>query len=85
MKTMFMAAAAALVISAGSAYAQGSPSVGGYADPGFWGTPAAQSGPQGGSVSQSNSGSIGAYATQTHAEHNGTWVFPADPFGGGNG
>jgi hypothetical protein len=82
MKTMFIAAAAALVLSVGSAYAQGA---GGYADPGFWGEPATQQAPQGQAVTQSNGGPIGTYATQTHAEHNGTWVFPADPFGGGNG
>jgi hypothetical protein len=80
MKTMFKAAAAALVLSVGSAYAQGA---GGYADPGFWGEPAAQQAPQGHAVTQS--GSVGTYATQAHTEHNGTWVFPADPFGGGNG
>jgi hypothetical protein len=85
MKTMFLAAAAALTLGMGSAFAQSSQSASGYVYPGFWGTPAAQSAPRSDSVSQSNGGSMGTYATQTHTEHNGTWLFPADPWGGGNG
>ena len=84
MKTMFLAAAAALTLGMGSAFAQSSPSARGCR-PRLLGTPAAQSAAQGDSVTHSNGGSIGTYATQTRAEHNGTWVFPADPFGSGNG
>ena len=83
MRMMFLAAAAALTIGAGSAYAQGSQSDSGYVVPGFWGVPAVQQAPQGHAVAQP--GSVGTYATQTHTEHNGTWLFPADPNGGGNG
>jgi hypothetical protein len=85
MRTMFLAATAALALGVGSAYAQGSQSADGYVFPDFWGTPAAQPVAKGQSVAQSNGDAIGTYATQTHTEHSGTWLFPADPWGGGNG
>jgi hypothetical protein len=84
MKTMFLAAAAVLSLGIGSAFAQGSPSASGYVYSGFWGTQTTQqSAPTGHPVAQPNGNAIGSYATRT--EHNGTWLFPPDPWGGGGG
>jgi hypothetical protein len=82
MKTIFLAAAAALTLGADSAFAQGGSSASGYVYPDFWGPQAAQAAPKGHSVTQSNGDAIGTY--MTHTDHsNGTWLFPADPWGGG--
>jgi hypothetical protein len=79
MRTMFLAAAVALTLGIGSAFAQESPSASGYVYPDFWGT--SQVAPRGHSVTQSNGNSVGTYAT--HTENNGTWLFPPNPLGGG--
>jgi hypothetical protein len=83
MKTIFLAAAAALTLGSGSAFARDNPSASGYVYPDFWAPQAAQPAPTGNSVIQSNRDAIGTYTT--HTDHNGTWLFPPDPWGGGGG
>jgi hypothetical protein len=81
MKTMYLAAAAALTLGIGSAYAQGSPGASGYVYPDFWGKQTAQTAPQGHAAIPSSGDSISTYVT--HTENNGTWLFPPNSLGGG--
>jgi hypothetical protein len=81
MKTMFLAAAAALTFGIGSAYAQASPSGSGYVYPDFWGNQTARTAPQDHAATQSSDDAISTFAT--HTENNGTWLFPPNPLGGG--
>ena len=80
-KMIFLAAAAALILGIGSAFAQGNPSASGYLYPDFWGPQAVPPAQTGNSPIQSNRDAIGTYTT--HTDHNGTWLFPPDPWGGG--
>jgi hypothetical protein len=74
MKTMFPAAAVALTLGIGSAYARPNPDL--------WGTQIAQqSAPNGHSVTPSKGDSVGAHAM--HTERNVTSLFPFSPLGGG--
>lgn len=81
MKTMLLAAAAVLTLGVGSAFAQSSPSAGGYVYPNFWGQDYSQPVAKGQSVTQSNGNSVGMYAT--HSRNAGTWLFPPNPNSGG--
>jgi hypothetical protein len=81
--TLMLATVATLGIGISSAFAQGSAAESGYVYPDFWGTAATQPAPQGHIVAQPNGDSVGTYVT--HSEHNGTWLFPPDPWDGGNG
>lgn len=83
MKTMMLAAAAALSLGIGSAYAQGEggPNGAGYAYPDFWGQAQAQHAPSGAATGQDN-GAIGTYMTRSN---HGTWLFPPSEGGGENG
>jgi hypothetical protein len=83
MKTMFFAAAIALTLGMGSSFAQSSPSASGYVYPNFWGDQAAQTATQGHAATQLSRGSIGTFATQTHTDVNGIWLFPPNPNSGG--
>jgi hypothetical protein len=83
MKTMFFAAAMALTLGMGSAFAQSSPSANGYVYPNFWGDQAAPTATQGHAATQSNGNLIGTFATQTQREPNGIWLFPPNPNNGG--
>jgi hypothetical protein len=75
MKTTLLAAAAALSLGIGSAFAQSTPSASGYVCPDFWGNQAAQTASQQGhAVTQSNGDPISTYPT--HAKPNGIWLFP---------
>ena len=79
MKTMLLAAAAALSLGVGSAYANESES-GGYVYPNYQfpthnAPPAAAA--QNGQASQ-------LYVTHSETVNHGTWLFPPDQFGGGN-
>jgi hypothetical protein len=83
MKTTLLAAAAVLTLGMGSAFAQSTPSASGYVYPDFWGDQTARTVPQQGhAVAQSNGDPISAYST--HAEQNGTWLFPPNS-NSGNG
>ena len=83
MKITLLAAAAVLSLGIGSAFAQSTPSASGYVYPDFWGDQAAQTAPQQGhAVTQSNGDPISTYST--HAEQNGTWLFPPNS-NSGNG
>jgi hypothetical protein len=74
MKTMLLAAAAALSLSASAAFAESEGGPNGYAIPDFWGKPAAQQSPI-------------ATGPVTHSylagSNRGTWLFPPNPNGGG--
>jgi hypothetical protein len=83
MKTMFLAGAVALTLGMGSAFAQSSASVSGYVYPNFWGDQPAQTTAQSHAATPLSGDPIGTYATQTHTENNGTWLFPPNPLGGG--
>ena len=79
MKTMFLAAAAVLSLGVGSAFAQTSPTEGGYVYPDYWATQTAQqSAPKSHPVAQSDGDAIGTYVT--HTQNDGTWLFPPDPW-----
>ena len=79
MKTIMLAATAALALSVGSAYAQSGGS--GYAFPDFWGDAAAQQAPAAPVTSNQAPGGVGTYVTQSS---HGTWLFPPNPNGGAN-
>jgi hypothetical protein len=82
LSTMLLVTVATLGIGMGSAFAQTSPGGSGYIYPDFWGNEASQSASQSPAVTQSNGDSVATYATQSR--HDGTWLFPPDPNGGGN-
>jgi hypothetical protein len=81
MKTMFLAAAAALTLGMGSAFAQNSPSASGYVYSNFWGQDYSQPAAKGQSVSRLNGNSVGIYTTRSR--NAGTWLFPPNPNSGG--
>jgi hypothetical protein len=83
MRTMFLAGAVALTLGMGSAFAQSSPSATGYVYPNFWGNQPAQTTTQSHAATPLSGDPIGAYATQTHTERNGIWLFAPNPNNGG--
>jgi hypothetical protein len=81
MKTMFLAAAAALSLGVGSAYAnEGGPVANTFFTelPGYIAQPPAQTVP---SVATAQSGQTHVYATGSQSK--GTWLFPPNQNGGG--
>ena len=80
MKTMMLAATAALALSVGSAYAQ-SNNGSGYAFPDFWGDAVTQQPAAAPATGNQANGGIGTYVTQSS---HGTWLFPPNPNSGAN-
>jgi hypothetical protein len=79
MKTMLLAAAAALSLGVGSAYANESES-GGYVYPNYQ-FPTHNAPP---AAAAQNGQGTGTYVTQSQTLNHGTWLFPPDQFGGGS-
>jgi hypothetical protein len=84
MKTMLLAAAAALSLGAGSAYAAGSGNQsGGYVYPDYVFPGSVYAGnrvPASPAVTAQNGQAVHAYAT--HSQSQGTWLFPPNMNGG---
>jgi hypothetical protein len=81
MKTMLLAAAAALSLGVGSAYANESgPQAGGYVYPNYQ-FPTHNAPP---AVAAQNGQASQLYVTHSETVNHGTWLFPPDQFGGGN-
>jgi len=81
MKTMLLAAAAALSLGVGSAYANESGGqAGGYVYPNYQ-FPTHNAPP---AAAAQNGQGTGTYVTQSQTLNHGTWLFPPDQFGGGS-
>jgi hypothetical protein len=81
MKIMLLAAAAALSLGVGSAYANESgDQAGGYVYPDYQ-FPTHNAPP---AVAAQNSQGSQLFVTHSQTLNNGTWLFPPDQFGGGN-
>ena len=79
MKTMFLAAAAALSLGVGSAFAAESGQAGGYVYPDYQ-FPTTQQAPR--AVTAQNGQWVHLYAT--NSSNHGTWLFAPNPNQGGN-
>ena len=79
MKTMLLAAGAALSLGVGSAYAIES-ECGGYVYPNYQ-FPTHNAPP---AAAAQNGQGTGTYVTQSQTLNHGTWLFPPDQFGGGS-
>jgi hypothetical protein len=81
MKTMLLAAVAAVGLGIAPAFAADMQSNSGCMYPDFWGTEAAQQAPAAKAPVQSIGATIGTYGTQSSQ---GAWLFPPNPNGGAN-
>jgi hypothetical protein len=81
MKTMLLAAVAAVGLGITPAFAADMQSNSGYTYPDFWGAEAAQQAPVAETPVQSIGATIGTYVTQSSQS---TWLFPPNPNGGAN-
>jgi hypothetical protein len=85
MKTMLLAAAAALSLGIGSAYAgDGEGPAGGYVFPGYIIPGSVYAGAQTPSVATTQNGQARTHVYVTHSQSQGTWLFPPNPNQGGN-
>ena len=85
MKTMFLAAAAALSLGIGSAYAgDGQGPAGGYVFPGYVIPGSVYAGAQTPSVPAVQNGQAQTHTYVTRSQSQGTWLFPPNPNQGGN-
>jgi hypothetical protein len=85
MKTMLLAAAAALSLGVGSAYAgDGQGPAGGYVFPGYIIPGSVYAGAPTPSVPAVQNGQAQTHAYVTRSQSQGTWLFPPNPNQGGN-
>jgi hypothetical protein len=85
MKTMLLAAAAALSLGIGSAYAgDGQGPAGGYVFPGYVIPGSVYAGAQTPSAPAAQNGQAQTHAYVTRSQSQGTWLFPPNPNQGGN-
>jgi hypothetical protein len=84
MKTMLLAAAAALSLGVGSAYAgDGEGPAGGYVFPGYIAPGTVYAGAQTPPVVTTPSGQAHTHVYATHSQSQGVWLFPPTQTGGG--
>jgi hypothetical protein len=81
MKTMLLAAVAAVGFGIGPAFAADMQANRGYASPDFWGTEPTHQVPLAKVPTQSNGAIIGTFVTRSSQ---GTWLFPPNPNAGAN-
>jgi hypothetical protein len=86
MKTMLFAAAAALSLGIGSAYAgDGQGPAGGYVFPGYVAPGTVYAGAQTPPTVTAPGGAAHTHVYATHSQSQGVWLFPPNQTGGGGG
>jgi hypothetical protein len=81
MRSILFSAVAVLGLGIAPAFAAADTGTSGYAYPGFWGRQQAQQVPNSAGANKADGPAIHAYATHTD---DGIWLFPPDPYGGGD-